>query len=361
MFAEFDVRRLAEFESHKHPVLSIYLNVDPQQRTVEQYKLALRNLLNTVPIATAEDVKQVQHFVEMGFNRQGRGLVIFSCAAENFWWAQALQVPVEDSAFVSFRAYMRQLARLLDTYERYGVVQVDQGGARLYLFHMGVLEAVDGYLGEAIKQHRAGGWAAQRYQRREDEHARQNLQDAAELAEEFYRQAEVRRLILAGTDKNVAAFRELLSHRLRSIVVGQFNAKANATPAEIGDKAVEMAQTAEEAEEVALADRLLTHAQTGGPAVLGLAETLTAVQSGRAQHVIVLSDYAQPAYRFVESGFILLELNEQSDLQSGRVQPLPDAVDSVIRRALVQNIGVSILDHHDGLAAAGKIGALTRY
>lgn len=361
MLADVDVRQLVEFESADSPVLSVYLNVDPQQRAIEQYKIALRNLLNSAAGAAPEDLKRVQNYVEMGYNRQGRGLLMFSCAAQNFWWAQSIQVPVEDSVFVSFRAYVRQLAHLLDAYERYGVVHVDQEGARLYLFNMGNLEAAEGYLGEEIKQHRAGGWAAQRYQRRESGQARQNLQDAAELAEEFYRQANTRRLILAGTDKTVALFRDLLSNRLRSMIVGQISARANATPNEIRDKALEIAQKADIAEKITLANAVITQAHTGGNAVLGLTETLTAVQTGRAQHVVVLADYVQPAYRFVDSGFILLELTEKSDLQSGRVQPLPDAVDSVIRRALVQGIGVSILDKHDDLAAAGKIGALTRY
>lgn len=362
MFAEIDLRQLIEFESHAHPVLSVYLDVDPQRRTVEQYKLALRSLLNQADKAAPEDLKRVQNFVEMGYNRQSRGLVMFSCAAENFWWAQSLQTPVSDSVFVSFRAYVRQLARLLDTYERYGVIHVDLEGARLYLFNMGVLEAVEGHFGEAIKQHRAGGWSAQRYQRHEKEQAKHTLQDAAELAEEFYRQADTRRLILAGTDKNVAAFKALLSHRLRSMVVGQISAKNNATAVEIGEKALQLAHQAETAEEIAMADRIITQARSkGGNAVLGLAETLTAVQTGRAQHVVVLADYTQPAYRFVESGLILLDLDEQRELHSGRLQPLPDAVDSVLRRALVQNISVSILDQHAGLAENGKIGALTRY
>ena len=112
---------------------------------------------------------------------------------------------------------------------------------------------------------------------------------------------------------------------------------------------------------MARTDAILAEASRGGNAVLGLSATLTAVQDGRADHIVVLADYAQPAYRFVDSGHILLELNEQSDLQSGRVQPLPDAVDSAIRRAMAQNIGFSILEKHDGLARHGKIGASTRY
>lgn len=361
MLANEDVRQLVEFESPDHPVLSIYLNVDPQQRSLEQTKIALRNLLNRANNAHPDDCKRILTYVETGFNRQGRGLLMFSCQAADFWWVRSLQVPVEDSVFVSFRPYVRQLAQLLDTYESYGVIHVDQEGARLYLFNMGHLQAIEGYLGEEIKQHRSGGWASARYQRRESGQARQNLQDAAELAESFYRQADIRHLILAGTEKNVAAFKALLSNRLRSIIVGQISANTYANATELGDQALKLMRQAEVAGKIELVDTLLALAQRGGDAVVGLVDTLTAVQSGRAAHVVVLADYSQPAYRFVESGYILLELNEESDLQSGRVQPLPDAVDSVIRRALAQNIPVSILDDHPGLATQGKIGALTRY
>jgi peptide chain release factor subunit 1 len=361
MLTEYDVQQAVEFESPDAPVLSIYLNVDPQRQGGEQYKLALRNLLAKAEGADPEDVKRVQNYIELGYNRSGSGIVLFSCAKKDFWLASTLAVPVEDFAFVSFRPYVRQLARILDTYESIGVIHVDQEGARLYLFNMGVLEAAEGYLGEEVKLHRSGGWSNPRFQRHEVKQARQNLQEAAELAEEFYRRAATRRLLLAGTDKNVARFKDLLSNRLRSMVVGQFPADANAGAAEIGVKALEVAAKLEVQEGETMANDLLATAARGGRAVLGLVPTLEAVQMGRAAHVVVLADYAQPGYRFVDSGLILLELTEKSDLASGRVQELPDAVESVIRRALAQGIPVTLVDRHDDLAKAGKIGALTRY
>ena len=361
MLTDYDVRRAVDFESHDAPVLSVYLNVDPQQRTAEKYKLALRNLLDKAENADPEDVKRVHNYIEMGYNRQGRSVILFSCAKKDFWWAFSFAVPVEDFVFVSFRPYVRQLAKLLDIYERCGVVHVDQEGARLYVFNMGILEAAEGYLGEEVKLHRGGGWANPRIQRHESGQARQNLQEAAEMAEEFYRSSHTRRLILAGTDKTVARFRELLSIRLRSMVIGQITADANATASDLRDRALELAAKAEAKEAKSIADQVVTAAMMGGNAVIGLADTLTAVQQGRAQHVVVLSTYAQPAYRFVDSGYILLELTEDADLASGRIQSLPDAVESVLRRALAQNIGVTVIDKHEALEKAGKIGALTRY
>jgi len=361
MLTNAEVKEAIEFESPDHPVLSVYLNVDPHRRSADKYKLALRNLLNRAAKADPADVKRIQNYIETEYDWQGRGLVMFSCAAKEFWWAKSFLPPVEDSVMVSYRPYVRQLAMLMDTYERYGVIHVERIGARLYLFHMGQLEAVEGYLGEEVKMHKAGGWSAPRYQRHEAETARQNLQDAAALAERFYPKKNTRRLILAGTEQNVAHFRELLSKRLREMVVGRIAVDANATPAEIGDNALKLAHQAAKTEAQNLADTLVTVVHKEGNAVAGLAETLSAVQIGRAQHVVALADFARPAYRFVDSGQILLELSEESDLGSGRVQELPDAVDSVLRRALLQGVGVTILDEHDGLAEIGQIGALTRY
>lgn len=361
MITDPDIRTVVEFESPDAPVLSVYLNLDPQRRAAEHYKLALRSLLEKAEGAAPEDLKRVQDYIEKGYNWQGRGLVIFTCVARDFWWTRSFGVPVEDSVFVSFRPYVRQLAMVLETYERYGVIQIDSEGARLYTFHMGQLESVDGYLGEEVKVHKAGGWASARYQRHEKEQAHHNLQEAAETAEEFYRRSDTRRLILAGTDKNVAQFRDLLSNRLRSMVVGSISAKATATPAEISERALDLVEKASAQEEQALADEILALSHQGGNAVVGLAATLTAVQDMRAEHVVVLEGFRQPAYRFVDSGLIVLELSPGGELGSGRIQPLPDAVESVLRRAMAQGIGVTILKAHAGLEQAGKIGAITRY
>jgi hypothetical protein len=362
MLTDLDVRQAIEFECQDHPVLSVYLNVDPHRRSPEKYKLALRNLLEKAEGAAPEDVRKMQSFVETGYNWHGRGLIMFSCSGEGFWWAKSLPVPVEDKVFVSFRPYVHQLAALLDTYERLGVIQVDQMGARLYLFHLGNLEAVEGHLGEEVRTHRAGGWAAARYQRHEVETARQNLAEAAELAEEFYRRSDTQRLILAGTEKNLATFRSMLSNRLRSLVIGEIPADTNATPTEIQELASDLAIQEAERSGRELADMIITAVHKGGNGVLGLADTLNAVQTGRAQHVVMLNGYSQPAFRYKDSKYVVL--SEEEARASGSeeaVEVLPDAVDSVIRRSLLYGIRVTVLDEHPGLAEAGKIGALTRY
>lgn len=361
MLSEQEIRTLAEFESHDTPVLSLYLNLSPQRRAADATRTALNSLLAHADGAAPQDVERIRTFVEMGYNWQGQGLALFSCAAKGFWFERSFQVPVEDQSFVSFRPNIRQIADLLDKYQRYGVIHVDASGGKLFRFSLGILEDADGYLGDIPSIEREGAWSTSNYRRFKKGHIAGNMQELAEMAEEFYRIAPTRHLILAGTDKNVALFKGLLSKRLRDMVVGEIPAKANAAPLTIREKAVEIMQHAAEADQLAVADEIVQRANRNERAVVGLTPTLTAVQENRAEHVAVIGAYAQPAYRFTDSGLIVLEVTEEGELGSGRIQALPDAVESVLRRALVQGIGVTILDEHSKLNKAGKIGALLRW
>ena len=47
MFSERALKELASVES-QGPILSVYLNVDPTQRTADEYRLELREMLKAV-------------------------------------------------------------------------------------------------------------------------------------------------------------------------------------------------------------------------------------------------------------------------------------------------------------------------
>src|SRR5688572_18436721 len=127
MLIDPDIRQAFEFESDiQNPILSVYLNVDADRRSSDRYKIALRNLLSNAAGASPEDCKRIQNYVEMGYNRQGRSLAMFSCIEHDLWIAKSYMVPVEEAAYVGRRANTRQLTKLMDTYSRYGVIHIDQ-------------------------------------------------------------------------------------------------------------------------------------------------------------------------------------------------------------------------------------------
>ena len=212
---------MAAYEPTKTPVVSLYLNVDPTQRTTDGYKLRLRGLLKE---ATQEDVTKdleaIERFFDHEYDWSGKSVVIFSNQTAGLWLTYSLAVPITQSRLeIGPKPSIRPLVRALDVYGSYGVVVVDRQGARMFDFHMGQLVETDGYLGEEIRKikrgsgssrggaSRSGGGGGGRHER---EMAAQNLRDLADATTEFLEEQSFKHLLLAGTDETVAQLKDLL-------------------------------------------------------------------------------------------------------------------------------------------------------
>lgn len=363
MIDQSDLQKLVGFDasSKEAAVLSLYLDVDPRGRTVEQYRLALRHLLESVNgNATKEDRARIERFVEMEYDRQSRGLVCFSCEAENLWYAFPLMAPVSDTVFTGLRPYIKPLGGIMDTYGRYGVVLVDKEGGRIFVFNLGAVEGITDVVGEDVKRHKQGGWASARFQRHEDEAAYRNLKDAAEITAELVRTGQMRRLILAGTDANVAQFTTLLPKQAQQAIVATLSADVSTNATEIGERSLALIREVDATRKQQLVERLVTTASKDGPATLGLASTLAAGFAGRVYHLVLDDSYAAPAVRCDNCGYVGVEDAAVCPLCETALRVLPDAADSLVRWAMTQDLEVTFL-HDDALYETGHIGAFLRY
>jgi len=83
------------------------------------------------------DINAVKRYVDLEYNRSGRGLVLFSRQAEGIWHVLPLAVPVHNGITAARKPYISPLVELDGFYGRYAVALVDRQGARFFLFHMG--------------------------------------------------------------------------------------------------------------------------------------------------------------------------------------------------------------------------------
>ncbi len=138
MFDEGALKELASVQT-EGPILSVYLNVDPTQRTAEEYKLKLRELLKQVSgKVDSEDIEAVKRYVEYDYDWSGRGLAIFSRAVEDTWYAYPLAFSVRSGVTVARRPYISPLVELDGLYghlcrgcsgsTRRGILHVSDGG-----------------------------------------------------------------------------------------------------------------------------------------------------------------------------------------------------------------------------------------
>lgn len=365
MIHEADLRELAEFDGEGNRVLSLYLDVDPRHTTSEIYKLALRNLFDSVPEVDPADQARVEQYIELEYDRQARGIVCFSCQKKDFWRVFPLDVPVENAIMVSRRPLVRRLVDLFNVYGNLGVAAIDKRGARFFAFHMGSLEEAIGALGEDVKRHKQGGWSASRFQRHEDEAAKGNLKKFVELTEKFARQYTWNKLILGGVHSTLVQFQEMLPHHLKKMIIGTMSLELDANPQEIRERAEALAKEAYEHYTQNLASELITQAKKGNQAVLGLEATLEALQSGRVYQLLFTGRLQLPenaVRRCTQCNYLSTAPDDACPLCGGEMKPLTDAVNTIARRAIAQGASVIVLPDDNPLEAADEhIGAILRY
>ncbi len=148
MLTEHDLQELVGFRS-PHPVLSLYLHVDPTAGSSDTHKLRLRQVLKELGSAAAIDAQAILRFVEHEYGWSSRSLALFSCAPASFFRAYGLMVPLRSRARFVDRPYLKPLLDLLDTYGEFCVAVVEHAVRRV-LVEGGEIDVLSPEAGEGI-------------------------------------------------------------------------------------------------------------------------------------------------------------------------------------------------------------------
>jgi peptide chain release factor subunit 1 len=366
MLSDKDLRELLDFTAPE-PVLSLYLNTDPVDGNADAYRLRLRTLLKEVDLP--EDEQAIEHYFDREHEWKGRSVAVFSCAAQNYFKAFPLAVPIQDRVHVDNRPTVKPLVDLLDAYGGYGVVLVDKQGARLFSVHMGEMKGQEGVLGEEVKHTKRGGASAVPGRRGgiagqtnyEDELVERNMRETVEFAVHFFDENHSRRILIGGTDDNVALFRGMLPKAWQSLVMGTFPLAMTATNPEVLAKALEIGCEAEQDREKHLVQTVITNAAKGGAGSIGLDDTLRAVHDGRVQTLLVSDGYHESGRQCKGCGFITTQAVDPCPFCGESFARIPDAVEMAVRDVLRGSGEVEIIRNTAELDAAGRIGAILRY
>lgn len=371
MLSKLELKELAAYRSETSSVLSVYLNVDPTQRTTEQYRLTLRGMLKSVADrASRQSIEAVENYIDLEYDRQGKEVVIF--CAKDFWRTYAFAIPVGDYVFVSPQPYIKPLADFFDAYDRYGVVLIDREGARLFIFDQGTLLETTGMLGEEIKgQIRGASGRGGRsgagtrlgmtsgLDRKIDQIAMRNLREIVDLTQEFYRAGRCERIILGGTAENRARFMSMLPKTLQSKVIGGLAIDMYASEGTVWERSVDIIQQSVAERKDALTKNLMTAVRTGKGS-LGLSDTLHAVQEGRVQTLVISEGVRAHGHMCSHCSYLTLTETDTCPVCQGATRKVEDIVDQLVHRAIGSDVKV-VFVHDEAMEQVNSIGALWRF
>ncbi len=292
------IDRLAAFEPSGFPVVSLYLNTQPDEHGREHASPFVRKELaervKSYPRRSAEreslekDREKIDAYVSERLRPSANGLALFACDGADLFEAVQLDAPIEESQLMlGDEPQLYPLARLNDRYPRYAALLVDTNSARLFVFGTG------GRLGERTvespKTNRSavGGWSQARYQRHVDNVHLQHAKEVVEVLERVTRREAIDKVILAGDEVILPLLREQLPQAVAAKVVDVLRLDIRTPGTEVLDRTLEALRDHDAKDDRERVKRLVDEYRGGGLAVVGPEATRAALEIGQVDELLI--------------------------------------------------------------------------
>ena len=367
------VEKLAAYEPQGVPVVSLYLNLAPDQHGRDNYDAFLRKAfaehLKAFKESSAEraslerDQERITTYLADEVNRSSNGLALFaSSGGAEFFEAIQLDVPLDEHwFFLGSVPHLYPLAKIIDQYPRYASVLLDTNRARIFVFGLGSVERREQLTSEKTRRNAMGGWSQARYQRRADNMHLNHVKDVVDALDKIVQQDRIEQIILAGDDVVVPLLKAQLPKHLESKIVDVLSLERNAGEDEIIEATLDVLRQKDAESDTERVQELIGAWQSSGLGVVGSTATLKALQMGQVDELLIsgtpqdlkttkLPDDAAP-------GHVQVSTSAVSDANEAQMK----LADELVTRAQQTGARVRFIEDPELLKEFGGVGAILRF
>jgi len=353
--------RLAEWDPGPFPVVSLFLNLQPDDRGRDRFEPFLRNELDArlttygaqgpERASLEKDADRIRKYVG-GVDPSANGLAVFSSSGADLFEAVPLAAPIaEHRLYISDQPHLYPLARLLDEYPRCAVLLADTHSARIFIFALNALERQAQIEGTKTKHHKKGGWAQARYQRHTENYHLHHAKEVIDALARIVRDEAITSVLIAGDEAIVPLLREQMPKDLAERIVDVLKLDIRAPEREVLDATVAVIK-----EQTAESDRERVEALIGayrgnGLAVVGVDAVRRALELGQVDELVIAArpDALDPAARSTTQR----EPSERTAEER--------AADELIVKARETAAKTRVIEDASLLAAVGGVAATLRF
>jgi len=301
-----ELQWLAGLRSERDPIVSLYLNTkwsDQHQRVrvrlfvEEGIARARAEYAGPDPDVFDRTLERIDRYVDglwrQAYDESDAGTAIFACDGMGLWRTFGFRHPMRNQLEVGPTPNLLQLARFAYDYQPTILAVVDARGAWIFETALGDVVGETRIEHDAHRRHHMGGWSQFRYQRRIEHEIARNLAEGADHVIFLMDAIPTRRLILAGTAREVAMFEKLLPTRVRERIIGRLGApgapgfRIGEIRASMLDEMVEELLEQERKEEGEQIRRVVAEALAGGLAEIGPEDVVLAANEGRVHRLVI--------------------------------------------------------------------------
>lgn len=365
MFADVDLRKLAEMTSPERTYLSVYIAGGHSLRNLEKKFHKVRSMLKGGGIEKDEreyfdeNVNLVMKYLEQNPLKSG-SLCILACWVLDFFKAIPLTVPVKDLVWIDSSPYIRPLAELQDEYENVAVVVADNKKAQIFLISAAIANSEEVIKGNVKNHVKKGGWSQKRYERRRDKQLHLYAHEIVEALSGLHKEENFRRILLVGGKEILHLVHEGLPHELQKQVIEK-HLYLGQKEGEIHKDIMDLLFEQERMSEQDLWERIRTEYFKSGLAVIGLDEVLEAAKELRVEKMIVNRMFRPEGRKCYNCSNVHSGVVEACSACGSKSLFKIDVVNEIVEMLEQTGADTDFVDPIQTLIDAGEIAALLRY
>ena len=346
--------RLADYESDSVSVVSVYLDLKPEQ-PAQPSMTFLENAMKEHEGA-AQDLERIRAFIEAE-KPSSQGLAIFASAGERGLFET---VPLEASLgghrlYIDREPHVFPLERLADQYQSYAALLVNTNAARLYVFSAGAAERQITVKNKKGKRVSAGGWSQARYQRRVENLHTKHMKEVAEAVDRLVREENIARILVAGDDVALPLLREQIAPATLALLTEVGGVDIKTPESEVFRVTLEAFREADQQSDQERVEALLNAYRSGGLATVGLAGVRTALERGQVDRLLVP---AIPSKSTADQTSADAEMTGPKEQRSELDEA---AIEELVTLARRTDAEITFIEDARLLAPARQVGAMLRY
>ena len=371
---EEPLARLVAFEPTTFPVLSVYLNTQPDEhgRTPEavphlhrEFKALAKTWAPSSPERHSfdRDAARIVAYATDRIDPAANGVAIFACwGAGEFFEAIQLTTPVSDNrVYVHNQPHLYHLAHLDEQYPRYAAVLTDTNTARIFVFGLGQVIGAEAVKGKKVHRVKVGGWSQARYQRRAGNAHQEHAKEVVERLVQIVREDKVSHIILAGDQVVIPLLQEQLPQDMAPMVqVMKLDIHASEQDVLTATLAKLLEQEARTASEKV--ERAMQQYRARGLAVVGPQETLEALTNGQVEELLISGAIEESHPQPEEVPAILAAEIAYSEGETKSEEPAQSSLaDLLVTKAKQTGAAVTFIEDAALLESVGGVAAFLRW
>ena len=366
--------RLAAFEPTDLPVISLYLDMRPNQEGKDRdqsgqflrkvFPERMRTLKGDARKSFERDVERIDaHLATV--TPSANGLAIFACAGRGeFFQAIQLDVPLDDHwLFIGSVPHIYPLARLNDQYPRYAAVLLDTNSARIFVFGLGTTETRQDVTGTKTRRTTMGGWSQARYQRHVENFHLHHMKEVVEVLDRVVREERINQVVVACDEVAKPTLFEQMPKHLSEKVIDMVKLDIRSPEHQVLADTLEALRAKDQDTDAEHVQRMLDAWRANGLGVAGPEATMASLLLGEVEELLITATpdglrLAKLPHDFVAPGtFDVNTSATNSAIDPERIK----LADELVTKAQQQSARIRFIEDPSLLDDVGGVGAFLRF